>query len=71
MQQSNNGGWKVLLLSRIAQEDGLSGQHLEEATQAAPQRNFAWRSFGVLSTRPAQQWPFDPVKGDAQVEEKA
>ncbi len=32
------------MLSRIAREDGLSGQHLEEATQAAPKGNFARRA---------------------------
>ena len=61
------------MFSRIAREEGLSGQHLEEATQAAPKRHFARRAvfMGFPATQLGQELYFGPVEADAQVEEKA
>ena len=73
MYQSGDVGWKALVLSRIAREDGLSGQHLEEATQAAQEGDFAWQAvfMGFPAAQFGQQLHFDPVGSHAQVEEKA
>ena len=73
MQQSGDVGWKSLVFSCIARENGWSGQHLEEATKSALKRHFA-RCAIFMRLPPAkfgQQLDFGPFEGDAQVKEKA
>ena len=61
------------MLSRIAREHGLSGQHLEEPTKSSHERHFAWGAvfMGLRATEFGQQLHLDPFEGDAQVKEKA
>lgn len=73
VQQSGDLRWKSLVLSRRVREHGLSGQHLQETTQAAQERDFARLAVLVRlrATEFGQQLDFSPVEADPQVEEKA
>jgi hypothetical protein len=72
VQESGDVGWKALVLSRIAREDGLSGQHLEKAAQVTLEGDFAWGAACLRfpATELSQQLHLDPVKADAQVKAK-
>ncbi len=54
------------MVSCIPGENGLGGQHLEEATQTALERDFARGAalMGFPATKFGQQLHFSPVEGD-------
>src|SRR5438874_2244877 len=58
-------GGKSVVLSGIAREHGLSGQHLQEATQSAQQCDFARCAafMGLRAAQFGQQLDFRPVDG--------
>ena len=60
------------MVSGRAGEDGLSGQHLPEPSQATVEREFAWGAalMRFPATEFGQQLDFGPLEGHPQVEEK-
>jgi hypothetical protein len=60
------------MLRGIAAQDGLSGQHLDQATQASHQRDFARLAIfvGLRASQLGQQLHFSPLKGDPHLVEK-
>jgi hypothetical protein len=61
------------MVSGIAGEDGLSGEHLQEPSQTTVERDFA-RGAALMrfpATEFGQQLHLRPFESDAQVEEKA
>ncbi len=73
MEQSGDLGWKLVVLGHVAREDGLSGQHLQKATESAQKRDVA--RFAIFLRFPAaelgQHLDFGPVEGHPQVVEQA
>ncbi len=61
------------MFGRVAREDGLGDQHLQEPTESALQRDFAGQAIfmGFPAAELGQQLHFGPVESDAQVKEKA
>jgi hypothetical protein len=61
------------MLSRIARQDGLGSQHLEEATESTQERDFARSAIFMRfsATEFGQQLDFGPLEGHPLVEEEA
>ena len=61
------------MLRGIAAQDGMIGKHLDQATQASHQRDFARLAMcvGLRAAQLGQQLHFRPLKGDPHLVEKA
>ena len=61
------------MFSRIAREDGLGCQHLQESSQPTLERDFTWGAAFMRfpAAQLGQQLHLNPVEADAQVKEKA